>query len=38
MIEERDMKDANQVVSDMDAGKPRFRYVMVNKDYMPVKA
>ncbi|KAI3479142.1 hypothetical protein L1887_58844 [Cichorium endivia] len=38
MIEERDMKDANQVVSDMDAGKPRFRYVMVNKDYTPVKA
>lgn len=38
MIEERDMKDANQVVTDMDAGKPRFRYVMVNKDYEPVKA
>lgn len=38
MIEQRDMKDANQVVKDMDAGKPRFRYVMVNKDYEPVKA
>ena len=38
MIEERDMQDANKVVTDMDAGKPRFRYVMVNKDYEPVKA
>jgi D-arabinose 1-dehydrogenase-like Zn-dependent alcohol dehydrogenase len=37
LIEERDMKDANQVVADMEAGKPRFRYVMVNKDYQPIK-
>ncbi|CBQ73282.1 related to ADH6-NADPH-dependent alcohol dehydrogenase [Sporisorium reilianum SRZ2] len=38
MIEERDMKDANQVVNDMEDGKARFRYVLVNKDYEPVKA
>lgn len=38
MIEVRNMKDANQVIPDMDAGKPRFRYVMVNEDYKPVTA
>lgn len=37
MIEQRDMSDANQVLKDMDAAKARFRYVMVNKDYEPVK-
>ena len=26
------MKDANQVVLDMDAGKARYRYVLVNED------
>ena len=33
LIEVRSLKDANQVVKDMEAGKPRFRYVMVNEDY-----
>lgn len=29
-IQERPMKDANQAVVDMDAGKARYRYVLVN--------
>ncbi|KAM4060691.1 alcohol dehydrogenase groES-like domain-containing protein [Hirsutella rhossiliensis] len=29
-IEKRPMQDANQAIVDMDAGKPRFRYVLVN--------
>lgn len=29
-IETRPMKDANQAIVDMDQGKPRFRYVLVN--------
>ena len=29
-IEERPMKDANQVIQDMTAGKARYRYVLVN--------
>ncbi|EPQ26191.1 uncharacterized protein PFL1_06127 [Pseudozyma flocculosa PF-1] len=33
MIEKRNMKDANQAVVDMEAGKPRFRYVLINEDY-----
>ncbi|KAJ5721972.1 NADP-dependent alcohol dehydrogenase 7 [Penicillium malachiteum] len=30
-IEERPMKEANQAIQDMDAGKARFRYVLVNE-------
>ncbi|KAN0063620.1 hypothetical protein ACQY0O_004070 [Thecaphora frezii] len=33
LVQTRNMKDANQAVLDMDAGKPRFRYVLVNEDY-----
>lgn len=29
-IEKRPMKDANAAIVDMEAGKPRFRYVLVN--------
>ena len=29
-IEERPMKDANQAIVDLKAGKPRYRYVLVN--------
>ncbi|CEH17140.1 zinc-binding alcohol [Ceraceosorus bombacis] len=32
MIEKRSLKDTNQVVQDMVAGKPRFRYVLVNDE------
>jgi D-arabinose 1-dehydrogenase-like Zn-dependent alcohol dehydrogenase len=31
-IQERSMKDANQAVIDMNEGKARFRYVLVNED------
>ena len=30
-IQPRSMKDANAVVTDMDAGKARYRYVLVNE-------
>lgn len=30
-VEKRPMKDANQAIIDMEAGKPRFRYVLVNE-------
>ncbi|KAH7399897.1 chaperonin 10-like protein [Cadophora sp. MPI-SDFR-AT-0126] len=30
-IQERPMKDANQAIVDMDAGKARYRYVLVNE-------
>lgn len=30
MIEKRKLSDANQVVQDMAAGKPRFRYCLIN--------
>lgn len=30
MIQEAPMKDANRVIQDLDAGKARFRYVLVN--------
>ncbi|KAJ5150848.1 NADP-dependent alcohol dehydrogenase 7 [Penicillium canariense] len=30
-IEERPMKEANRAIQDMDAGKARFRYVLVNE-------
>lgn len=33
-IEERSMKDANQAVIDMTAGKARFRYVLVNEQHL----
>jgi alcohol dehydrogenase (NADP+) len=29
-VEKRPMKDANQAIIDLEAGKPRFRYVLVN--------
>lgn len=29
-VEKRPMRDANQAILDMEAGKPRFRYVLVN--------
>ncbi|KAI0970129.1 zinc-binding dehydrogenase [Xylaria arbuscula] len=31
-VEERPMKEANQAVLDMEAGKARYRYVLVNED------
>ncbi|RSL85748.1 hypothetical protein CEP52_016044 [Fusarium oligoseptatum] len=30
-VEKRPMSDANQAIVDMEAGKPRFRYVLVNQ-------
>lgn len=33
VIQERPMKDANQSVVDMDDGKARFRYVLVNEKH-----
>lgn len=30
-VEKRPMKDANQTLLDLEAGKPRFRYVLVNE-------
>lgn len=30
-VETRPMSDANQAIIDMEAGKPRFRYVLVNE-------
>lgn len=32
MIEERSMKDANQTLIDMDNGRARYRYVLVNEE------
>ncbi|KAI1342449.1 zinc-binding dehydrogenase [Xylariaceae sp. FL0016] len=32
-VVERSMKDANQAIVDMDAGKARYRYVLVNENY-----
>lgn len=31
LIQERPMKDANQAVVDLEAGKARYRYVLVNE-------
>lgn len=31
-IQERPMKDANQAIVDMEEGKARYRYVLVNED------
>jgi alcohol dehydrogenase (NADP+) len=32
-IQERPLKDANQVVVDLEAGKARYRYVLVNEKH-----
>lgn len=32
-IQERPLKDANQVVVDMDKGNARYRYVLVNEKH-----
>ncbi len=31
-VEKRPMSDANQAIIDFEAGKPRFRYVLVNEE------
>ncbi|WXC40465.1 hypothetical protein QX201_000301 [Fusarium graminearum] len=31
-VEERPMREANEALKDLQAGKPRFRYVLVNED------
>lgn len=33
-IQERPMADANAAILDMDAGKPRYRYVLVNENHV----
>jgi alcohol dehydrogenase (NADP+) len=33
IIQERPLKDANQTVVDMDGGKARYRYVLVNEKH-----
>ncbi|KAJ5306235.1 hypothetical protein PENANT_c077G08093 [Penicillium antarcticum] len=33
-IEERSMSDANQAIVDMEAGRPRYRYVLVNEKHL----
>ncbi|KIW12821.1 hypothetical protein PV08_08008 [Exophiala spinifera] len=33
-VEERPMKSANQAIVDMDKGKARYRYVLVNEDHL----
>jgi D-arabinose 1-dehydrogenase-like Zn-dependent alcohol dehydrogenase len=35
-IEEKEMKDANQVIQDMNAGKARYRYVLCNEPRYPL--
>ncbi len=32
-IEKRSLKDANEAILDLAAGKPRFRYVLVNEKH-----
>ena len=34
VIQERPMTDANQAIVDMDAGKARYRYVLVNEKHV----
>ncbi|KAF2010475.1 putative zinc-binding alcohol dehydrogenase [Aaosphaeria arxii CBS 175.79] len=34
LVEERPMKDANQAMVDMDNGKARYRYVLVNEQHL----
>ena len=33
-VETRPMKDANQAIVDFEAGKPRYRYVLVNEKHV----
>jgi alcohol dehydrogenase (NADP+) len=33
-VETRPMKDANQAVQDLEAGKARYRYVLVNEKHV----
>lgn len=33
-VEERPMKDANQAIVDMNSGKARYRYVLVNEKHL----
>lgn len=33
-VEERPMKDANQAMIDMEEGKARYRYVLVNEEHL----
>jgi alcohol dehydrogenase (NADP+) len=33
-IEEQSMKDANKAIVDMDSGKARYRYVLVNEQHL----
>jgi len=35
-IEEKEMKDANQIIQDIDAGKARYRYVLCNEPRYPL--
>ena len=32
-VQKRPLKDANQAILDMDAGKARYRYVLVNENF-----
>lgn len=32
-VQERPLKDANKAIVDMEDGKARFRYVLVNENY-----
>lgn len=34
VVEQRPMRDANQVVVDMDKGLARYRYVLVNEKHI----
>lgn len=34
IVQTRSMKDANQAVVDMEAGKARYRYVLVNEKHL----
>lgn len=33
-VETRPLKDANQAIVDLEAGKPRYRYVLVNEKHV----
>jgi D-arabinose 1-dehydrogenase-like Zn-dependent alcohol dehydrogenase len=33
-VEERPMKEANRAVLDLEAGKPRYRYCLVNEEHL----
>jgi alcohol dehydrogenase (NADP+) len=32
-VQQRPLKDANNAIVDMEAGKARYRYVLVNENY-----